>query len=110
DAALAATMTKPDADHVRAAAVLVVHNGGNQVPRSIRYLEERRQYEDRWTGAIERHPAPLTIVGGDRDPIAVWPMTDLLLERRPDAQRTRLEGIGHYPMIEAPDAFADAVL
>jgi len=110
-AALTATMTKPDPEHVRAAAMLVAHDGGNRLlPRLIRYLEERREYEDRWTGAIERHPAPLSIVWGDLDPIAVWPMTDRLVERRPDAQRTRLEGIGHYPMVEAPAAFADAVL
>jgi pimeloyl-ACP methyl ester carboxylesterase len=111
DAALTATMTTPNPEHVRAAAMLVAHEDGNRLlPRLIRYIEERREYEDRWTGAIERHPAPLHIVWGDLDPIAVWPMTDLLMERRPDATRIRLEGIGHYPMVEAPDAFADAVL
>jgi pimeloyl-ACP methyl ester carboxylesterase len=110
-AALNATMTRPDPEHVRAAAELIVRDTGNcLLPRIIRYLHERREHEQRWTGAIERHPAPLTIVWGDLDPIAVWPMTDRLLERRPDANRARLEGIGHYPMIEAPDAFADAVL
>jgi pimeloyl-ACP methyl ester carboxylesterase len=101
----------PDEQHVRAAAELAARDGGSQLlPRLIRYIEERRQHEERWTGAIERHPAPLSIVWGDLDPIAVWPMTDRLLERRPDAARTRLEGVGHYPMVEAPDAFADAVL
>lgn len=101
----------PDADEVRAAADLVVLDGGNRLlPRLIRYIAERGEHEGRWTGAIERHPAPLHVVWGDRDPIAVWPMTDRLLERRPDATRTRLTGVGHYPMVEAPDAFAAAVL
>ena len=50
------------------------------------------------------------MVWGDLDPIAVWAMTDQLLERRPDAVRTRLEGVGHYPMVEAPAAFAAAVV
>jgi pimeloyl-ACP methyl ester carboxylesterase len=98
---------------VRAGAVLVVHEGGNRLlARQIRYLEERRTNESRWTGAIETHPAPLSVVWGDHDPIAVWPMTDRLLQRRDglDTPRTRLEGVGHYPMIEAPGPFAAAVL
>jgi len=107
--------SRPDPMHVRAGAVLVVREGGNRLlARQIRYIEERRQHERRWTGAIETHPAPLTVVWGDADPIAVWVMTDELLRRRRSAgletPRTRLERVGHYPMIEAPAAFADAVL
>ena len=103
--------SRPDPVHVRAAAVLVVHEGGNRLlARQIRYIGERRQHEVRWTGAIERHPAPLHVVWGDLDPIAVWPMTDELLGRRTDATRTRLTGVGHYPMVEAPAAFSAAVL
>lgn len=103
--------SRPDPVHVRAAAVLVVHEGGNRLlARQIRYIEERRQHESRWTGALERHPAPLHVVWGDVDPIAVYPMTDELLANRPDATRVTLEGVGHYPMVEAPAAFAAAVL
>ena len=112
--ALWATMA-PDAsvedDTVATAAELVVRDGGNRLlPRLIRYLAERREHEHRWTGAIERHPAPMTIVWGEVDPIADWSMTDRLVERRPDARRTRLARVGHYPMVEVPDAFAAAVL
>jgi pimeloyl-ACP methyl ester carboxylesterase len=105
--------SRPDPMHVRAGAVLVVHEGGNRLlARQIRYIEERRKHESRWTGAIEQHPAPLTIVWGDHDPIAVWGMTDELIRKRGerDTPRHRLEGVGHYPMVEAPAAFADAVL
>jgi pimeloyl-ACP methyl ester carboxylesterase len=103
--------SRPDADHVRAAADLIVRDrGARLLSRTIRYIEDRRRQEDRFTGAIERHPSPLAIVWGDLDPIAVWAMTDRLLERRPDATRARLEGVGHYPMVEAPAAFAAAVI
>jgi pimeloyl-ACP methyl ester carboxylesterase len=113
-AALAATLgPEPtvDADVLTEAADLVVRDGGNRLlPRLIRYLAERAEHEARWTGAIETHPAPIAIVWGDADPIADWAMTDRLVERRPDATRARLADVGHYPMVEEPEVFAEAVL
>lgn len=89
---------------------LVARAGGNRLlPRLTRYIEERRVHEDRWTGAIETHPSPLTIVWGALDPIAVYPMAERLAERRPDATLVRLDDVGHFLMIEAPDRFAGAV-
>jgi pimeloyl-ACP methyl ester carboxylesterase len=99
-----------DDDELDAHARLVVHGGGDMImPRLIRYIEERRAGERRFTGAIERHPSPLGIVWGVDDPIAVAPMAARLQEARPDATRTMLEGVGHYPMIESPARFAAAV-
>src|SRR5947209_7785265 len=96
-------------DDVETAAELIVRDGGDRLlPRTIRYVEERREHEGRWTGAIERHPAPLTIVWGDLDPIAVWPMAERVHDARPDATLVRLRGIGHYPMLESPDELAAA--
>ena len=75
----------PD-DDLQVGAELILRDGGDRLlPRTIRYVEERREHEGRWTGAIERHPSPLTIVWGDVDPIAVWPMA----ERVHAARRTR---------------------
>jgi pimeloyl-ACP methyl ester carboxylesterase len=105
----------PDAtvgpEEVAAMAAPIVRDGGNALlPRIIRYLGERREHEGRWTGAIERHPAPLDVIWGDLDPIAVWPMVERLHGRRPDATVHRLDGVGHYPMVEAPARFNDALL
>ncbi len=105
----------PDAtvadDEVAAMAAAIVRDGGNALlPRVIRYIEQRREHEHRWTGAIERHPAPLHVVWGDLDPVAVWPMVERLLAARPDAIVHRLDGVGHYPMVETPSRFNDALL
>lgn len=98
-------------DHLLASAELVIRDGGAEIlPLLIRYVEERHAHEDRWTGAIERHPAPLRVVWGADDPIAVVAMTERLAQRRPDADVVRLEGVGHYPMLEAPGRFAREVL
>lgn len=85
-------------------------NGGNRLlARVIRYIEERRIHEDRWTGAIETHSSPLRIVWGEVDPIAVYPMAERLAAAAPAADLVTLEGVGHYPMIEVPQQFARAV-
>jgi len=89
---------------------LVSHGDGHLLlPRLIRYIEERRRDEARFTGAIEAHPSPLAVVWGLDDPIAVPDMVDMLAAARPDASLDRLAEVGHYPMVEAPRRFADAV-
>ncbi|MGA2036014.1 MAG: alpha/beta hydrolase [Acidimicrobiales bacterium] len=99
----------PDAD-VSAACDFVTHADGHLLlPRTIRYIEERRRHQDRYTGAIERHPSPLSIVWGTDDPIALSEMASRLAEARPDASLEWLPGVGHYPMLEAPELFAACV-
>ncbi len=114
EAALAATCAPdsvPPADELAATAAFVMHDGGNRLlPRTIRYVEERREHESRWTGAIEFHPSPLEVIWGDADPIAVWAMVEKLSAERPDAHVERLTDIGHYPMVEAPGEFTTALL
>lgn len=113
-ASLANTLATPDAapaDELAAQWELLRRNGGDRLlARTIRYLEDRRAEERRYTGAIEEHPSELGVVWGTEDPIAVVAMTDRLAAARPHVRVTRLEGVGHYPMVEAPDRFAEAVL
>lgn len=99
---------------MRAHAELVCHLGGDALlPRTIRYIEERRENERRFTGAIEAHPSPLHVIWGPEDPIAVAAMADRLVAARADSGAattlTWVVGAGHYPQIEDPDAFTAAV-
>jgi pimeloyl-ACP methyl ester carboxylesterase len=99
-----------DDDELDAQWLLAERNDGHRLlARTIRYIEDRRAEERRFTGAIETHPSPLGVVWGADDPIAVLAMTDELVRARTDAHMTILDGVGHYPMIEAPERFAAAV-
>ncbi len=112
-ASLAATFSPGspvDHDELAAEWEMIAHESGHLLlPRTIRYIEERRRNQGRFTGAIEDHPSALAVVWGTDDPIAVAPMAERLCAARPDAALTWLPGVGHYPMLEAPDAFAAAV-
>lgn len=112
-AALAATLSPAStvsADELEGAANLAARSGGlSLLPRTIRYIEERRRSESRFTGAIEDHPSPLQVVWGADDPIAVVGMVDRLREARPDVGVEILDGVGHFPMVEAPDRFLAGV-
>jgi pimeloyl-ACP methyl ester carboxylesterase len=109
--ALAATLAPAQRGiDMGAHAELVVHRGGNRLlARTIRYVEERRANERRFTGAIESHPSPLTIVWGPEDPIAVAPMADRLREVRPGAALHWIAGAGHYPQLEDPAGYVAAL-
>jgi pimeloyl-ACP methyl ester carboxylesterase len=90
---------------------LTAHDGGHRMlPRAIRYIEDRRAEERRYTEPIEVHPSPLGIVWGALDPIAVVAMAHRLHERAAGSELVVLDDIGHYPMLEAPERFGAAVL
>ncbi len=110
-----AAESRVDPIDAMAHGALASNNGGLRLmARLIRYLEDRQREENRYTGAIESHPSPMHVVWGDLDPVAVVAMADRLMENRRStghpATSEILDGVGHYPMIEAPQRFVDAVL
>jgi pimeloyl-ACP methyl ester carboxylesterase len=110
-ASLVATLAPAHSDVDMAAhAELQCHRDGDRLlPRLIRYIEERRANESRFTGAIEAHPSDLHVVWGPEDPIAVGAMADRLHAARPDSTLTWVDGAGHYPQIEEPEAYLAAL-
>ena len=78
--------------------------------RLIRYLEDRRRHEQRWTGALEATDVPLAFVWGMLDPISGPLMAERIRERRPDAPFQALEDVSHWPQLEAPERVTRALL
>ena len=101
---------QPDAAE-RAALVANIeyHDGHLLLPRLIRYLDDRRRAESRYTGAIEVHPSPLAILWAQQDPVAVAAMGDKLAERASESTLVKLDGFGHYPMVEDPAGFGSVL-
>ena len=98
----------PEVD-LRAIAYWMCWNGGLEViGRIARYNLERRQFAERWRSIFQRVRLPMRIVWGDRDPIAVLEIGRRLAEMA-QAPLVVLENVGHYPQMEAPQQWAEAV-
>ncbi|GIH93549.1 alpha/beta fold hydrolase [Planobispora siamensis] len=94
-----------------AMVALIRHEGGDRLmPRLIRYVEERRTHQERWTAGLTGFPGPLTAIWGGLDPIAVVDMVHRLLELRPQTEVEVWPDVGHWPLIESPDRLAEAIL
>ena len=83
-------------------------NGQRRVPRISGYLDERIRFRNRFIGALERFDRPVHLLWGRRDPVAVAAIAERLAELVPTARATWLDELGHYPMLEDPEAFASA--
>jgi pimeloyl-ACP methyl ester carboxylesterase len=86
---------------------LICAGGGRTLNhKTIRYMEERFKHAERWHGALNDWPKPLSLAWGMLDPVATEAVLDALLELRPAADPTRFEDLGHYPQIEDPERVA----
>lgn len=74
------------------------------------YLDERVRFRGRWLGALRRLDLPAHVLWGRRDPVAVPAIAERLAEEIPGARLTWLGELGHYPMLEDPEAWSGAVL
>ena len=84
---------------------LVGGNGGRYVFHLlIRYMAERVQYRERWVGALQAAKIPLCFINGVADPISGQHMVDRYRKLIPNPQVVELKDIGHFPLIEAPEA------
>lgn len=85
-------------------------NGAKVMSNIVRYLLERKEYYNRWVGTLTHfHSAPMTVLWGLDDPVALEPMADRIKAWRPQTVLYKLEGVGHWPSIEAPEHIAEVI-
>jgi len=87
------------------------HNQGHQrLPAITRALDERHRFHHRWVEGLRSFDRPAHILWGRHDPMTLAATAHALAEDMPHAKLTWLDHAGHYPMLERPTAWANAVL
>ena len=86
------------------------NHGARVMHKLIRYMQERREHRARWVGALQTCQVPMQIINGADDPISGRHMVQRFTEVVGDKPIISLEGVGHYPQLEAPRAVSDALI
>ncbi len=86
-------------------------DGHHRWPQVLGYMAERAGSAERYVAALDAsvEELPTRFVWGQHDPVSGAPIVDELARRHPGAVVDALEGIGHYPQLERPDAVAAAI-
>ncbi len=104
-AAIFGPATQPSAEELDAFWTLVSHDDGHLLAHElIHYMAERRTHRERWVGALRDARCPLAVIDGAADPVSGAHMVARWREVVATGYVAELDGIGHYPQIEAPDA------
>jgi pimeloyl-ACP methyl ester carboxylesterase len=89
----------------------LVGGGGRDVlPTITRYIDERYRLWHRWIGALRDTELPVHIIWARQDPVAVEQMAHVLHDEIANSDLQLLDGVGHFPMIEASERWSTAVL
>ncbi len=89
---------------------LIKYNKGKRVFRLlIKYILDRKENRDRWVKHMQSTNVSMKLVNGPEDPISGRHLVAHYQELIPNADTEVLEGIGHYPNIEAPERLAEIV-
>lgn len=92
-------------------AQVFAKDGDLVIAQILRYLDERREFYDRWVGTLTNfRTAPLSVYWGVQDPVAVIAMADRIKLWSPTTDLYKIQESGHWPSIEVPDIISDAIL
>jgi len=104
--------TKPSAQELSAFWAMATTRGDlRRIAHALLgYMKERKQHRERWVGALTGSPVPIMVIDGAADPISGAHMVDRYRKLVTPSRTVLLEGIGHYPHVEAPAAVLEAFL
>ena len=86
-------------------------NQGKRVIAQIsRYTFERQKFWHRWIGALCHTEHKMNIIWPDKDPIAVKEMAIKIKQETKNSELFWLENLGHFPMLENAELWAQQVI
>ena len=85
-------------------------NGRPSLARRSHNMENRREHSGRWVKALQETKIPMCMINGIEDPISGAHACDAIEQQLPQINITRLAGVGHFPLIEAPGACVRGVI
>jgi len=90
----------------------IYYNHGSRIVGSIvHYLKERKEDFNRWSRTFfEFKKAPMTLIWGEQDLVALIAMADRVKKNRPVTDLYKYPDCGHWPSIEYPDRIGDAII
>lgn len=88
---------------------IAANDGARVVPRLLHYIAERRQMSDALIAALTTARVPLGFVWGLDDPVSGAHVLEWIRANLPASEVLALDGVGHYPQLEAPDEVAQFV-
>ena len=101
---------QPSPEFLGDAWSLIERDGGNRLGHKlVYYMDERTVYADRWHGAVRDWEGPLSLFWGLEDPVAVPAILEGLVDLRPSTEPLTFPDLGHYPQVEDPDRFTEAL-
>lgn len=104
--------TKPSAQELDDFWSLVTYNNGKHIFHNlITYMKDRKVHRERWVDALRQSCVPVALINGSVDPVSGAHMVARYQELGlPLNWLERLDTIGHYPQVEAPQAVAKSFL
>lgn len=89
--------------------LLIREDGRGVLSKITQYLRERVLFWNRWVGALRQSQLPLRFLWGAEDPIVGADVARVHHSEAPGSRLTVLDRVGHYPMLEAPDRWTEAL-
>lgn len=107
--AVFAPATKPSGAELDGYWAAMTRQRGHQLShRLIRYMADRREHRARWVSVLSHPPGPIALINGSVDPVSGAHLADAVQALNPSLPITRLDGVGHYPQVEAADRVLSA--
>ena len=90
---------------------IYINHGSRTIGGIVHYLKERQESFGRWSRTMfEFQKAPMTVIWGEQDPVAVIAMADRIKKERPVTDLYNYPDSAAWPTIDYPDRIRDAII